>query len=73
LGDYFLDALFADIDSLLIYGGVHQFFIANLYGMPAKRFPFAIYYKKQDNLVQVYAVLDTRRKPAWINETLDNI
>ncbi|MEH8016366.1 hypothetical protein MN202_03920 [Rheinheimera muenzenbergensis] len=24
LGDYFLDALFSDIDSLVIYAGIHQ-------------------------------------------------
>lgn len=44
VGDYFLDSLFADIDSLAVYAGVHM----QLWGfhrMLARRFPFAIYYK----------------------------
>jgi len=43
LGSYFLDSLFSDIDSLLIYGGVHQVFYDDLYRLLAKRFPFAVY------------------------------
>lgn len=44
VGDYFLDSLFADIDSLTVYAGVHM----QLWGfhrMLARRCPFAIYHK----------------------------
>lgn len=43
LGDYFLDSLFSDIDSLLLYAGIHR----KVYGYHralSKRFPYAIYY-----------------------------
>ena len=42
VGTYFLDSLFADIDSLAIYAGIHS----KVYGSQralAKRFPFAIH------------------------------
>lgn len=31
LGDYFLDSLFADIDSLLIYKGIHQKYFEGIF------------------------------------------
>ena len=69
LGAYFLDCLFSDIDSLLIYGGIHQV----IYGYCrclSKRFPFAIYYNVEENIVHVHAVLDCRRNPLWIRKRL---
>lgn len=64
LGDYFLDSLFTDIDSLVIYAGIHQQFFG-YYRMLAHHFPYAIYYKmpKSDKVV-VWRVLDMRVKPA---------
>jgi hypothetical protein len=44
LGHYFLDSLFADIELLTDYSGVH----ASVFGYHrslSKRFPFAIYYR----------------------------
>lgn len=38
LGDYFLDSLFADIDSLALYAGVHQK-VFGFHRLLAKRFP----------------------------------
>ena len=69
LGDYFLDSLSADIDSLQIYGGIH----AREFGyhrLLAKRFPFAVYYDVAQDVVCVYAVLDCRRDPAWTRQRL---
>lgn len=68
LGEYFIDSLFSDIDSLLIYAGIHPVFFGSYHRMLAKRFPFAIYYKITENLVSVYAVLDCRRSPAWLRK-----
>lgn len=65
LGRYFLDSLFADIDSLLLYAGIHPVFFGAYHRLLAKRFPFAIYYTTDRELVLVHAVLDCRRKPAW--------
>ncbi|MDI6794613.1 MAG: hypothetical protein QME81_17390, partial [bacterium] len=36
----------------------------------SNRFPFAIYYRIDNNMVLVYAVLDCRRNPAWIKDRL---
>ncbi len=44
IGSYFLDSLFSDIDSLLVYHGVHSVFFNKYYRLLSKRFPFAIYY-----------------------------
>ena len=63
LGDYFFDALFADIDSLILYGGVYQ----QLFGyhrMLSSRFPYAIYYKLDSNgYIMVWRILDCRQDP----------
>ncbi len=70
IGSYFLDSLYADIDSLLLYAGIHPKPYGHLYRMLAKRFPFAIYYDLQDDLVTVVAVLDCRQNPASLGKRL---
>lgn len=69
LGNYFIDSLFSDIDSLQIYAGIHSIYFG-YHRMLSKRFPFAIYYKLSDTDVLVYAILDCRRNPAWIKKQL---
>ena len=44
IGQYFLDSVFSDIDSLLIYHGVHPVLFGKYHRMLSHRFPFAIYY-----------------------------
>lgn len=44
LGNYFMDSLFSDIDSLQVYAGIHPIHFG-YHRMLSKRFPFAIYYK----------------------------
>jgi len=69
LGDYFLDSLWSDIHSLRLYGGVH----AMHYGyhrLLSKRFPFAVYYRVEDGVARVRAILDCRRDPDRIFERL---
>jgi ParE toxin of type II toxin-antitoxin system, parDE len=63
LGDYFLDSLFADIDSLELYAGIHAKFFG-CHRLLAKRFPFAIYYKMDGELCVVWRVLDCRQNPS---------
>ncbi len=69
LGQYFLDSLFSDLESLHIYAGIHALHF-NFHRLLAKRFPFAIYYRIQDKVIRVYAILDCRRDPAWIRNRL---
>lgn len=70
LGDYFFDSLFSDIDSLVLYGGIHR----RVYGyhrVLSKRFPYAIYYTVEENdLVVVQRVLDLRQNPKKIRRAL---
>ncbi|MFA6053211.1 MAG: type II toxin-antitoxin system RelE/ParE family toxin [Methylobacter sp.] len=70
LGAYFLDTLFSDIDSLIINAGVHSIHFEKYYRLLSKRFPFAVYYRVENQTAQVYAVLDCRKRPAWIRKNL---
>ena len=54
---YFIDCLFSDVDSLLVYAGIHQILFA-YHRCLSKRFLFAIYYSVEKQLVRVHAVLD---------------
>jgi len=71
LGDYFFDSLFSDIDSLVLYGGIH----GRVYGyhrVLSMRFPYAIYYTVEENdLVVIQRVLDLRQNPKKIRRALE--
>jgi plasmid stabilization system protein ParE len=69
LWQYFLDSIFADIESLHIYAGIHPLHFG-FHRFLAKRFPFAIYYLAGKDLVQVYAILDCRQNPSAIHNRL---
>ena len=70
LGDYFLDSLFSDIDSLLLYAGIHQKFVGYFRLLSAK-FPYAVYYKITDKtILLVFRVLDLRQNPEQIERYL---
>lgn len=72
LGEYFFNSLFSDIDSLILYAGIH-IKVVGFYRMLSKRFPYAIYYKiENESEVLVYRVLDLRRDPKIIKRSLDN-
>lgn len=70
LGSYFKDTLFSDIDSLAFFAGIHAVHYRKYYRLLSKRFPFAVYYKIKNKIVNVHAVLDCRRNPAWIRRKL---
>jgi plasmid stabilization system protein ParE len=70
LGEYFVDSLYSDIDSLQLYAGIHALYFGQYHRALSKRFPFAIYYRVNDQEVWIYAVLDCRRSPAWIKTHL---
>ncbi|MDF1754724.1 MAG: hypothetical protein P1U89_18205 [Verrucomicrobiales bacterium] len=69
VGDYFVDSLIADAESLSLYGGVHKKTFG-YHRMLARVFPFAIYYLTDNDTVEVYAILDMRSKPSWIRDEL---
>jgi plasmid stabilization system protein ParE len=70
VGAYFIDSLFSDIDSLVLSGGIHPVYRAPYRRMLSKRFPYAIFYRMEGEVVVVYAVLDCRRNPALIARRL---
>lgn len=62
VGEYFLDSLFSDIDSLEVYAGVHMK-VFGFHRLLSKRFPYAVYYRIEQDACVVFRVLDCRRKP----------
>ena len=69
LGSYFRDSLLADVDLLAGKAGVH----AKVFGYHrslSKRFPFAIYYRVEGDVVRVRAILDCRTNPSWIRRRM---
>lgn len=71
VGDYFWDSLLADIESLIIYAGIHSR-AHGLYRMLARRFPYAVYYEIAAEVVYVVAVLPMRRSPEWVKRKLED-
>lgn len=57
LGPYFLQSLFADMESLQVHGGAHRIVYRNYHRALAKRFPFAIFYTVSGERVLVHAWL----------------
>ena len=70
LGAYFLHNLYADIESLHLYAGIHRKVWKRYHRLLSKRFPFAVFYTLVGADVFVHAVLDCRRNPAWIRNQL---
>ena len=70
MGDYFLNSLYSDIDSLMIYSGIHPVKFDEYYCVLSKRFPFAIYYYIEKETVYVDAILDSRQNPERIGKRL---
>ena len=70
LGSYFLTNLYADIESLRLYAGVHEKPFSDYYRLLSRRFPFAVFYTFENNIVSIHAVVDCRSDPAWVRERL---
>ncbi len=69
LGNYFWDSLLSDIESLVIFAGIHlkEF---GYYRMLSRRFPYAIYYDISSHVASIVAVLPMRRDPVWLDEQM---
>ena len=67
LGQYFLNTLFSDIDSLLLYGGIHSMHWG-YHRLLSKRFPYAVYYRVKEDAIEVRRVLDCRQHPRKITD-----
>lgn len=69
VGDYFVDSLLTDIESLRLFHGIHPLHFG-YHRMLADRFPFGIYYEDTEEAIQIVGVLDLRRDPFWIHSEL---
>ena len=69
LGQYFLDSLFSDIDSLQLYAGIHAIHFG-YHRLLSKRFPYAVYHRVEESIARVWAVLDCRQDPGKIEKRL---
>lgn len=66
----FLQSLFMEIERLSRDAGIYP----RVFGFQrslSHRFPYAIYYRIENETVRIYAVLDCRRDPDWIRERLE--
>jgi len=69
IGEYFLDSLSSDIDSLTLYAGIHPKAF-EFHRMLSQRFPWAVYYRVDRDEVVVFRVLDCRQDPRRIQSAL---
>jgi plasmid stabilization system protein ParE len=72
VGDYFLESLFSDIESLRLYAGIHPKKFG-FHRLLSKRFPYAVYYDQERKTARVWAVLDCRSDPNAIREKLASL
>lgn len=70
VGRYFLSSLIADIESLVLNARIYRIIFDDYHCLVSKRFPFAVYYKIEEDIVVVHAVLDSRRDPESIRRRL---
>lgn len=66
LGDYFTACLRADIESLRLYAGIHRVVYKDYHRLLSRVFPFGVFYTVEGHEVMIWAVLDLRRDPSWI-------
>ena len=71
LGIYFLDCIYSDVESLVLYAGIHRIVHKNYRRLLSERFPFAIYYTVSGDEIKIHAIFDCRRDPAWIRGRLN--
>ena len=69
VGEYFFDSLFTEIDSLVLYAGIHRIQFG-YHRLLARRFPYAVYYRVVGDEAVVHRVLDCRRDPKLIRRAL---
>lgn len=72
IGDYFVACLRGDIERLKITAGTHRIVYLDYHHYVSQRFPFGIYYTfdDQEDTAVVWAVIDLRKDPIWIEDRL---
>lgn len=62
VGTYFLECVFAEIESLRLYAGIHNKRFG-FHKVLVSKFPYVIYYLIEKQVPVVYRVLDCRSDP----------
>ncbi len=70
LGAYFMESLYSDIESLRLNAGIHRVAHRDYHRLVSRRFPFTVFYTFVGETASIHAVVDARRRPAWIREHL---
>jgi hypothetical protein len=70
LGTYFLESIYSDIESLRLYAGIHRVAYRDYHRLVSKRFPFTVFYTLTGETASIHAIVDARRRPAWIRDHL---
>jgi uncharacterized protein YneR len=60
-----------NLDSLAIYGGIHPM-RQGFHWMLSKRFPYALHYSIEEDVIFVHAVLDCRSDPKSIQKRMES-
>ena len=68
VGDYFLDSILPDLDSLILFAGVHPIYFG-FHRMLSKRFPFGIYYELEESVVYVFCHYGSAARSSLDSET----
>ena len=66
-----LTSLGAEIEGLKFTAGIHRRDYHDYHRLICKTFPYAIYYTSENNEVVIWAIIDCRRDPDWIQSHLD--
>ncbi|MGI8819568.1 MAG: type II toxin-antitoxin system RelE/ParE family toxin [Chthoniobacterales bacterium] len=69
LGEYWLSSVFAALDRLAVFSGIHSRRFG-YHRMIAAPFPLGIYYREHRGNALIVAILDLRRDPKWIQKQL---
>lgn len=69
LGEYFFTSVMADIQSLRATAGSHRKFFG-FHRLLCSRFPHAVYYRVEGDIVFIWRVLDCRQDPRRIRRAL---
>lgn len=70
VGDYFVESLLSDLESLVLYADIHAKHFG-FHRLLSIRFPFGIYYDIEGDTAFVYAIMDMRRDPIWLRAELE--
>ncbi len=72
VGDAYLDYMNEELAALSETAGTHRK-TQGCHRKLVKRFPYAIYYLVQENIVEVVAVLNQRRGPQYVKQRLTDL